>query len=49
MKECDYISLHVPLLEDTKGMINREKISMMKVVEAPRCGMAITCFIFADF
>lgn len=30
VKECDYISLHVPLLEDTKGMINREKISMMK-------------------
>ena len=22
-KECDYITIHVPALEDTKGMINR--------------------------
>lgn len=29
-KECDYITLHVPALEDTKGMINKETISMMK-------------------
>ncbi|MGI6006337.1 MAG: phosphoglycerate dehydrogenase [Ruminococcus sp.] len=29
-KECDYITIHVPLLEDTKGMINAEAIGMMK-------------------
>ncbi|MBE5940375.1 MAG: 3-phosphoglycerate dehydrogenase [Lachnospiraceae bacterium] len=28
--ESDYISVHVPLLEDTKGMINKASISMMK-------------------
>lgn len=27
---CDYISVHVPLLEDTKGMINKETIATMK-------------------
>ncbi len=29
-KKCDYITVHVPLLEDTKGMINAEAIKMMK-------------------
>lgn len=29
-KECDYITLHVPLLDDTKEMINTETIEMMK-------------------
>ena len=29
-KECDYITVHVPATEDTKGMINREAISLMK-------------------
>lgn len=29
-EECDYISVHVPLLNDTKGMINKASISMMK-------------------
>ena len=29
-KECDYISIHVPALDSTKGMINREAISLMK-------------------
>lgn len=29
-KECDFISVHVPLLEDTKKMINSETIDMMK-------------------
>lgn len=29
-RECDYITIHVPLLESTKQMINREAISMMK-------------------
>ena len=24
-QECDYITVHVPLLESTKGMINKEK------------------------
>ena len=27
---CDYITIHVPLLDSTKGMIGREAISMMK-------------------
>ena len=29
-KECDYITVHVPALEDTKGMINKAAISLMK-------------------
>jgi len=29
-QECDYITIHVPLLDSTKGMINREKLAMMK-------------------
>lgn len=29
-KECDYITVHVPLLESTKKMIDAEAISMMK-------------------
>ena len=29
-ESCDYISVHVPLLNDTKGMINKASISMMK-------------------
>ena len=28
--ECDYITIHVPLLDSTKGMINAEAISKMK-------------------
>ncbi len=28
--ECDYITIHVPLMDATKGMINEEAISMMK-------------------
>jgi D-3-phosphoglycerate dehydrogenase len=27
---CDYITIHVPLLDATKGMINRESIAQMK-------------------
>lgn len=27
---CDYITVHVPLLDSTKGMINKESISKMK-------------------
>ncbi|MCD7882667.1 MAG: 3-phosphoglycerate dehydrogenase family protein [Lachnospiraceae bacterium] len=27
---CNYITLHVPLLDDTRGMINKEAISMMQ-------------------
>ncbi|MFW6270542.1 MAG: 2-hydroxyacid dehydrogenase [Bacillota bacterium] len=30
MSSCDIISLHVPLLESTKGMIDQEKINLMK-------------------
>lgn len=29
-RECDYITLHVPLLDSTKGMIDKESIQMMK-------------------
>ena len=29
-QQCDYITVHVPLLEDTKKMINAETIAMMK-------------------
>lgn len=29
-KECDFITIHVPALEDTKGMINAQAISLMK-------------------
>ena len=29
-KECDYITVHVPALDSTKGMINKDTISMMK-------------------
>ena len=29
-KECDYITVHVPALEHTKGMINKDAISLMK-------------------
>lgn len=29
-RECDYITIHVPLLDSTKGMINKEAIAMMK-------------------
>ena len=29
-KECDYITVHVHALEDTKGMINKDAISLMK-------------------
>jgi phosphoglycerate dehydrogenase-like enzyme len=30
MSTCDIISLHVPLNESTKGLINKEKLSLMK-------------------
>ena len=29
-KECDYITVHVPALDDTKGMIEKNAISLMK-------------------
>ena len=29
-ENCDFIAVHVPLLDDTKGMINEEAISQMK-------------------
>lgn len=28
--ECDYITVHVPLLDNTKGMFNKASLSMMK-------------------
>lgn len=30
LKESDYISLHVPLLDSTKHLINKERLAMMK-------------------
>lgn len=29
-RECDYITVHVPLLEGTRGMINESSLAMMK-------------------
>ena len=29
-QECDYITVHVPLIDDTKGMINKESMALMK-------------------
>lgn len=29
-KECDYITIHVPALDSTKGMINRDALALMK-------------------
>ncbi|HCR84229.1 phosphoglycerate dehydrogenase [Muricomes intestini] len=29
-KECDYITIHVPATNDTKGMIDKDSISLMK-------------------
>ena len=29
-KDCDYITIHVPALENTKGMIDKDAISLMK-------------------
>lgn len=29
-RECDYITIHVPLLDSTKGMIDEKAVSMMK-------------------
>lgn len=29
-RECDYITVHVPLLDDTKHMINKDTMAMMK-------------------
>lgn len=29
-RECDFITIHVPLMDSTKGMINKEAIDMMK-------------------
>lgn len=29
-RNCDYITIHVPLLDSTKGMINKSSIDMMK-------------------
>ena len=29
-RECDYITVHVPLMDATKGMINKDSMAMMK-------------------
>ena len=28
--QCDYITIHVPLMDSTRGMINKEKLAIMK-------------------
>lgn len=30
LAECDYITIHVPLLEETKNMLNKDKFALMK-------------------
>jgi D-3-phosphoglycerate dehydrogenase len=30
LKTCDYITLHIPLTDETKGVINRDKFALMK-------------------
>lgn len=30
LPKCDYVSLHMPANDDTRGMINKEKLSLMK-------------------
>ena len=29
-KDCDYITIHVPALDSTKGMLNKDAFAMMK-------------------
>ena len=48
-KSCDIITIHVPLLDSTKGMINKEAISQMKKMcwkELKKGRYANTCLIF---
>ena len=44
-RDCDYITIHVPALESTKGMINAEAIAMMKtgviVINAARDALVV--------
>ena len=44
-RDCDFITVHVPALESTKGMINAEAIAMMKtgviVVNAARDALVV--------
>ena len=44
-RDCDFITIHVPALESTKGMINAEAIAMMKtgviVVNAARDALVV--------
>jgi len=41
----DYITIHVPLVDDTKGMINKEKIALMKkgvrIINLARGGLVV--------
>jgi D-3-phosphoglycerate dehydrogenase / 2-oxoglutarate reductase len=30
LSKCDYISLHIPLTDDTRGLLNKEKFGIMK-------------------
>ena len=41
LSEIDYLSLHVPAIEATKGMINAETLAMMKKIIQCPCGSVI--------
>lgn len=51
IRTCDYITLHVPLLKDNKGMINAEAIAKMKdgvvIINAARGELVDTASILA--
>jgi D-3-phosphoglycerate dehydrogenase len=42
---CDYITIHVPLMESTKGMLNKEKFDIMKkgirIINLARGGLVV--------
>jgi D-3-phosphoglycerate dehydrogenase len=38
LEECDFVSLHVPLLPETRGLIGRKQLELMK-----RTGVLINC------
>ena len=49
--ECDYITVHVPLTPDTKGVINKDNISKMKdgvrIINYSRADLVVSADIIA--
>lgn len=45
LSTCDYITIHVPLMENTKGMLNKEKFDIMKkgmrIINLARGGLVV--------